>query len=192
MNTYLAPMYTMSSKIICLLSGCIALMVLNSCSRTYKRCYEHAFAADGVYCASNAVYTANGKDYVQGQRAQLRHVRYRSWENFYEWYWNRGWSLKPIPGTEGETVYGELYTGEDGQLRAHNSLEWQPLQGVKVTPRMGKVTKDNCTAEDRTTRRLTWRGVYALPASAACFAVEAPFNIVSSVVFLVGDMLQAW
>lgn len=168
------------------------MLALNSCSLTYQRCYEHAFAADGVYCASDKVYRANGKDYVQGQRAQLRHVRYRSWENFYEWYWNKGWSLKPIPGTEGETVYRELYTGEDGKLCADDSLEWQSLQGVNVTHHKGKVTKYNCSTEDRITRRLTWRGTYALPASAACFAVELPFNVVSCVVFLMGETLQAW
>ena len=65
-------------KILSLLCVCVLLLLNSACSRTYQRCYYHAFSTDGVYSAEDTVYRANGKYYVQGQRAQLRRERYRS------------------------------------------------------------------------------------------------------------------
>lgn len=160
-------------------------VVLTSCMRTYQRCYQHAFAMDGVYCENKAVYESNGKKYVKGQRAQLRNVRYRSWENFYECYWGRGWRMMPIPGTEGETVYCELAADDDGKYDFKKGCEWQVQNGKKFTLCKDKETEYLCTTTECGTRRLTWRGVYALPAAVACFTVEAPFNVVSSVLHVV-------
>ena len=177
-------------KILSLLCVCVLLLLNSACSRTYQRCYYHAFSTDGVYSAEDTVYRVNGKYYVQGQRAQLRRERYRSWENFYEWYWNKGWSMNLIPGTEGEIVYRELAPEEDGTLFFKAGSEWQELNGQKLTLCPDKETTRSCTSYDVSTRRLTWRGLYALPAALACFAVEAPINVGSATLFLLGEIFS--
>ena len=170
----------------------VASLSLTSCMRTYQRCYEHAFATDGVYCANDSVYQGNGKMYAKGQRAQLRNVRYRSWENFYEWYYHKGWEMHPIPGTEGETVYHELKEDSKGRLTFADSAEWISTPDGKLTQQQNKELHQNAYVSAPTEdRHLTWRGLYALPASAACFAVEAPLNIASVTIFLLSNIIGA-
>ena len=158
--------------------------------RTYQRCYEHAFATDGVYCAHDSVYRGNGKMYAKGQRAQLRNVRYRSWENFYEWYYHKGWEMQPIPGTEGETVYHEVQPDSRGKMEFRKDAEWVQLPEASLTQVQEKELIYTVYLSDND-RRMSWRAFYALPASAACFAVEAPFNIVSTSLFLLSNLIGA-
>ena len=54
-------------KILSLLCVCVLLLLNSACSRTYQRCYYHAFSTDGVYSAEDTVYRVNGKYYVQGR-----------------------------------------------------------------------------------------------------------------------------
>ena len=170
----------------------VACLSLTSCMRTYQRCYEHAFATEGVYCSPDAVYHSNEKEYAKGQRTQLRNVRYRSWENFYEWYYHEGWEMKPIPGTEGDIVYHELKKDSKGRLKFADDAEWISAPDDRFTPSENKQLLQNVyitdLAEDR---HLTWRALYALPASAVCFAVEAPLNVASVTLFLVSDIIGA-
>ncbi len=91
----------------------------------------------------------------------------------------------PIPGTEGEIVYRELEADDDGKYDFKEGSTWQVQPGKKFAICKGKETNYLCTTTECGSRRLTWRGVYALPAAAACFAVEAPFNVVSSVLHVV-------
>jgi hypothetical protein len=180
------------SKTLLSLLLLFACLSLTSCMRTYQRCYEHAFATDGVYCAPDAVYHSNGKKYARGQRARLRNVRYRSWENFYEWYYHKGWEMHPISGTEGETVYHELKEDAKGRLTFADNAEWISTPAGNLTPLQNKTLHQNVYISDATAdRHLTWRGLYALPASAACFAVEAPLNVTSVTLFLLRGIIGA-
>ncbi len=170
----------------------VASLSLTSCMRTYQRCYEHAFATDGVYCTPDAVYHSAGKNYAKGQRTQLRNVRYRSWENFYEWYHHKGWEMQPISGTEGEIVYHELKEDSEGRLQFADNTEWISAPNGNLTPLQNRTLRQNVYISDETTdRHLTWRGLYALPASAACFAIEAPLNVASVTLFLLSDIIGA-
>lgn len=179
-------------KALLLFCLCMAVISLASCMRTYKRCYEHAFATDGVYCEENAVYRIGGKEYAKGQQTALRNVRYRSWENFYEWYHIAGWEMKPIPGTEGDIVYREVRADSDGKMEFTPQSKWVTLQPNQATHLKNKNLRHTVSIENPyRDRHLTWRGVYALPAAAACFAVEAPFNVVSVTVFLIDDIIGA-
>ena len=170
----------------------VASLSLTSCMRTYQRCYEHAFATDGVYCAPDAVYRSAGKKYAKGQRTQLRNVRYRSWENFHEWYYHKGWEMQPISGTEGDIVYHELKADSKGRLQFADNTEWISAPDGRLTPLQNKMLRQNVYISDETTdRHLTWRGLYALPASAVCFAVEAPLNVASVTLFLLSNIIGA-
>ena len=170
----------------------VASFSLVSCMRTYQRCYEHAFATDGVYCRPDSVYHKAGKEYAKGQRTQLRNVRYRSWENFYEWYYHEGWEMKPIPNNEGEIVYHELKEDSKGRLTFADNAEWISTPDDKFTPSQNKRLQQNVYISDMDAdRHLTWRALYALPAAAACFAVEAPLNVASVTLFLLSDIVGA-
>lgn len=172
---------------ICFILLCCGL---SSCMLTHQRCYEHAFATDGVYCADDAVYRSGGKEYAKGNRVQLRNVRYRSWESFAEAYYQAGWKMEPISGTEGEVVYHEVVADANGAMRFKNDAKWISLsdKDVKRCPEK-KIARNVELSDAEDARRLTWRGIYAMPLAAACFAVEVPFNVVSVTLYLLTDFI---
>lgn len=122
----------------------------------------------------------------------MRNVRYRSWENFYEWYYHKGWEMQPISGTEGDIVYHELKEDSEGRLLFADNTEWISAPDGRLTPLQNKMLRQNVYISDETAdRHLTWRGLYALPASAVSFAVEAPLNVASVTLFLLCNIIGA-
>ena len=181
-------------------------VLLSSCMVNHARLYEHAMVCDGVEVPQPRTYLrSGGKCYVQGQRVQLRYVRPGSWVSFSEAIVSPSkWKLSIVPGSRGETVYREvvvtpvaLYEGEDdhpvlyrsGEIEFKEGSTWQakaPVRATQHTALYGCIgtAGDNSTAfdDDQASRRMTWRGFYALPAAAVALPVDAAVTLGSSLI----------
>lgn len=183
-------------------------VLLSSCMVNHARLYEHAMVCDGVEVPQPRTYLrSGGKCYVQGQRVQLRYVRPGSWVSFGEVIVSPSkWHLSIVPGSRGETVYREVvvtpvthYEGEDdhpvlyrsGEIEFKEGSTWQaeaPARATQHTAMYGCIgtAGDNSTAfdDDQASRRMTWRGVYALPAAAVALPVDAAATLGSNLVIV--------
>ena len=181
-----------------LLLGCV---LLSSCMVSHQRLYEHAMVCDAVEVPQPGTYLRSGsKCYVQGQRVQLRYVRPGSWVGFGEAIvgesrWN--WSI--VPDSRGKTVYREVvvtpttrYEGEDdhpvyyrsGKIKFKEGSTWHAEAPTKAT-RHEAVYGCIGTPDDKSSgfddapesRRMTWRGFYALPAAAVVLPVDVAVTL---------------
>lgn len=168
-----------------------SMLLLSSCYVNHARVYEHAIEYEGIIVEEPTVhYKHEGKLYRRGTRVSVQLTRNSSWMSFQENIVGpSAWKPTKIAGSESAILCRELVRGKNGMEYRPDS-QWQessfPMTYGHKDPVGSK--RQAVLITDYDSRRLTWRGIYALPAAAVLLVVETPYNLVSSVYYLVKYM----
>ncbi|MBE6416531.1 MAG: hypothetical protein E7032_08385 [Akkermansiaceae bacterium] len=175
-----------------------SMLLLSSCMVNHARIYEHAIEYEAVKVENpHTCYRHAGKLYLCGRQAKAHDTRNSGHMGFKEAIVGPSrWETTMVPGTESQPVFREVEI--DGkEIVFKSGSTWQTGIIPRTSPRTVKYapsrirhfreldyTRDYMLWHDNESRHMTWRGLYAVPASVAVFAIECPYNIISSVFYL--------
>ena len=166
---------------------CLVAVGLSSCLANHQRLYEQSFSHDGVWIERpDAVYQANGKNYVQGVRAQFVRERNNSYIGAKECIIGPSkWKWVKVKGSDGPIVYKEV--DDDGFFKKDCTWVSLDLRNFRTKKLAYPVSSADV---DKNKRYLTSRACYGLPCAALCLLPELVGNIVIWTAYGTGMVIQ--